>query len=52
MLAPGPDRMLAREDPVGELDRDVLRLAGGFAGAQLGQRPGVAASSTPASRAS
>ena len=33
--------MLAREHPIGELDRDVLRLAGGFAGAQIRRRPGV-----------
>ena len=40
MLTPGADRMLAREDSIGELDRDVLRLAEGFAGAQLRERSG------------
>ena len=37
-LSPHPgasNRMLAGEDPIGELDRDILRRAGGFAGAQI-----------------
>jgi hypothetical protein len=32
-VPPSPNGVLARENPVGQLDRDILRLAGRFAGA-------------------